>query len=332
VRARAADHYLRQALISRLKTRTGAAACAALAGIAGLGIWLAADAAPRGASEPARTARPAPAGGPPPGRPARRPAGRVLWSGDFSQGLSRYARVSVDPADSAEVVDDPILGARRKALKLTVLNSSADPAQPGSPKHRAQAESPTIIGLDADVYIGLSILIPKDFPRMHNPGDVGNGAVARQAALHSIYGKPYSGSSPQQIGITGSEPDQALRLLRNSTYDYDIPWQIQTERDTPQDLTGRWIDFVIHTKMSTSSSVGFREQWVNTGSGFVKQTFADGSTRLMMQTVDGSNGAGPNYSKLQLYYNDDAWPEATVYFADHRIGTTFDAVAPRSYR
>jgi hypothetical protein len=52
----------------------------------------------------------------------------------------------------------------------------------------------------------------------------------------------------------------------------------------------------------------------------------------MMQTVDGSNGAGPNYSKLQLYYNDDAWPEATVYFADHRIGTTFDAVAPRSYR
>jgi hypothetical protein len=104
-------------------------------------------------------------------------------------------------------------------------------------------------------------------------------------------------------------------------------------------VTGRWIDFVIHTKMSTSSSVGFREQWVDTGAGFVKQMFADGTTRLMMQTVDGSNGGGPNYSKLQLYFNDDAFvsPEnpsgtASVFFADHKIGTTFDAVAPRSYR
>jgi hypothetical protein len=51
-----------------------------------------------------------------------------------------------------------------------------------------------------------------------------------------------------------------------------------------------------------------------------------------MQTVDRSNNRGPNHSKLQLYYNHDAWPKATVYFADHRIGTSFDAVAPRSYR
>jgi hypothetical protein len=78
--------------------------------------------------------------------------------------------------------------------------------------------------------------------------------------------------------------------------------------------------------------VGFREQWVNTGAGFVKQTWADGTTRLQMKTVDRSNNRGPNHSKLQLYYNDDAWPKATVYFADHRIGTSFDAVAPRSYR
>jgi hypothetical protein len=104
-------------------------------------------------------------------------------------------------------------------------------------------------------------------------------------------------------------------------------------------MNGTLVDFVIHTRMSTDSSVGFREQWVNTGNGFVKQTFADGTTKLMMQTVDASNAGGPNYSKVQLYFNDNAFvsPDnptgtATVYFAGHRIGTRFDAVAPRSYR
>jgi hypothetical protein len=59
----------------------------------------------------------------------------------------------------------------------------------------------------------------------------------------------------------------------------------------------------------------------------------------MMKTVDGSNNGGPNYSKVQLYYNDNAFvtPDnpngtATVYYADHKIGTSFDVVAPRSYR
>jgi hypothetical protein len=67
-------------------------------------------------------------------------------------------------------------------------------------------------------------------------------------------------------------------------------------------MIGTLVDFVIHTRMSTDSSVGFREQWVNTGNGFVKQTFADGTTKLMMQTVDASNAGGPNYSKVQLYF------------------------------
>jgi hypothetical protein len=114
---------------------------------------------------------------------------------------------------------------------------------------------------------------------------------------------------------------------------------MQTERGTSAGRDGRWIDFVIHTKMSSNGSIGFREQWTNTGSGFVKSTFTNGTTKLMMKTVDGSNNGGPNYSKVQLYYNDNAFvsPDnpngtATVYYADHKIGTTFDVVEPRSYR
>ncbi len=272
--------------------------------------------------------------------PVTAPTGRLIWNGDFSTGnFSQYAKVQVASTDSATIMDDPILGSARKALKLTVHNYSQDPTSSTSPKHRAQAESPSVIGLSDDVYIGFSLLLPKTFPTIHNRGLVSPTTSSMQAALHSIYGAPFGGSSTQQLGITRSEPDQAIRLLRNSSYNYDNPWSMQAERGTSEDIAGRWIDFVIHTKMSSNGSIGFREQWVNTGSGFVKSTFANGTTKLMMRTVDSSNNSGPNYSKVQLYYNDNAFvtPDnpngtATVYYADHKIGTSFDVVAPRSYR
>ncbi len=267
------------------------------------------------------------------GAQSRQVAGVLLWNGDFSTGdLSQYPEVLVDAGDSAAVVADPILGPARKALRLTVRNTSRDPASPTSPKHRAHAASPRIIERGDEVYIGFSVLIPRSLPTRHEPGAVDpSGTRALQCALHSVYGAPHGGASPQQLGITRSEPDQAIRLLRNGTYRYDSPWQLQAERGTPADVTGRWIDFVIRTKLSRSPAIGFREQWVNTGSGFVKQRFANGRTRLRMRTVDASNHAGPNHSKVQLYYNHGAWPSATVYFAEHRIGTSFRVVAPRSY-
>jgi hypothetical protein len=193
--------------------------------------------------------------------------------------------------DTTTVVDDPILGSAREALRLTVSNTSSDPVSPGSPEHHAQAESPTIIGLEADVYAGLSILIPKDIPGCTTPRTSATAASrSRQRCFPSTAGpfglEPAADRHHRLRARSGAAPAAQLH------YGYDSPWQLQTERGTPADVTGRWIDFVIHTKMSTSSSVGFREQWVDTGAGFVKQMFADGTTRLMMQTVDGSNGGG----------------------------------------
>jgi hypothetical protein len=53
----------------------------------------------------------------------------VLWNGDFSSGdLSQYPEVNVAHSDTAAVVDDPVLGRARKALRLTVHNSSRDPS------------------------------------------------------------------------------------------------------------------------------------------------------------------------------------------------------------
>jgi len=269
-------------------------------------------------------------------RPGTEPRaqGVVLWNGDFSPGdLSQYPEVDVDAGDRATVVDDPILGPARKALRFTVHNTSRDPTSPTSPKHRAQAASPRMIRRGDEVYIGFSLLLPRSFPTVHGRGAVDpRGTKAWQCALHAIYGAPHAGSSPQGLGLTRSEPDQAIRLVRNGSYRYDSPWSLQTERGTPADVTGRWIDVVIRTKMSASPAIGFREQWVDTGSGYVKQRFANGRTRLRMRTVDASNGGGPNSSKLMLYFNHDAWPKATVYFAAHRIGTSFSAVAPRSHR
>jgi hypothetical protein len=71
-----------------------------------------------------------------------------------------------------------------------------------------------------------------------------------------------------------------------------------------------------------------REQWVDDGSGWRKSVFAGGGTTLRTATLSDANDGGPNYSKVSLYFRRGILQEGTLYFADHRIGTTFDAVAP----
>jgi hypothetical protein len=79
--------------------------------------------------------------------------------------------------------------------------------------------SPSIIGLTDDVYVGWSVLIPDDFPRTHKAGAVDtNGTLAEQCLLHSIYGRPYGGSSPQGVGLHRSGDAQEFYAMRNASY------------------------------------------------------------------------------------------------------------------
>jgi hypothetical protein len=293
--------------------------------------------APAPAPAPTPTPEPTPTPAPEPA-PAPVPSGRLIWNGDFSTGnLSQYTttggKVQYDTSvDEMRVVDDPVLGSPavggRKALKVTVHNSSKDPAQ-DSPKHRAQAESPKVIGLTDEVYVGYSLLLPDDFPTVHTAGPVTwGGANVQQASMWEVHGAPYGGSPPMGFRIRDSLAQQRFGFFQGNPVNAMRSSQLFSTINP----RGRWVDVVAHIKMGGSSSTGFYEQSMNWGEGWKPTVFDNGSTRLNMATaIPSVNGGGKNYSKVSLYYNDNAWPVATVYFAAHKIGTTFDVVSPRTY-
>ncbi len=113
---------------------------------------------------------------------------------------------------------------------------------------------------------------------------------------------------------------------------------MQAERGTEQDIAGRWIDVVVKVLMHAESTKGRVQMWVNTGSGYTAVPLGDRGPTWTGRTLSDAHDDGPNHSKLSVYVNDDAFNTptnprglATLYFAEHRIGTGFAAVAPRSY-
>jgi hypothetical protein len=239
-------------------------------------------------------------------------AGRVLWSGDAASGdLSQYPTVQQCTSNRTTVVPDP-LGLPRKAIKFTVLNGDVKPCTP-TKNPRAQVLSPKLLSPGRDYWIGFSILVPTSFPVTRTPGD-------NWVSVASIYGPPFKGPGPSTLYLNSSPGINAFYYRRNAEYKFDTPWQMPLVR-------GKWVDFALHIKLSDN---GYREQWVNTGSGWKRSLF-DGKPRLDTATFTSTNDGDNNFSKLSLYYRRGIMPQATLYFADHKIGTSFTAVAPDSY-
>ena len=239
------------------------------------------------------------------------PTGTLLFNADVAhRGLGAYAAV-IHP-ERISVVDDPVLGASRKVMKFTVYDSDTGPTD----NPRAQVETAKSWGEGADIYVGWSTLFPTGWPAQLAPGG------ATWITLEEVYGEPYAGASPVKLGMRSGTP--ALTIQRNTSYNWDIPW----EKGPIQD--NRWYDFVLHEKLSQDPSVGFVEMWMNTGAGYQRQSLL-GQDTLHMKTLDGANNGGLNYSALKLYRQKGMFDVLTVYQAEHKVGTTFDVVAPHSY-
>ena len=237
----------------------------------------------------------------------------------YADGLDEFSHRN-NP-QRIRVVNDPVLGAVRKVLRFRV--GRADAGLTENP--RAQLETPYDFEQGDDRYIGFSVNLPRDFPtQLPRGGWVTLGSMA--------YGPPYAGPGPialrvqNRVGGGGAE----LRWQRNDTYDFDIPWTGPRVADT----RGRWIDFVVRTKLHEDPEVGFVQLWMNTGSGWRAQSLA-GRRRLRMRTYDESNGRGHNNTRLSLYYRKDIPGPLTVFHGPARVASAargaFSAVAPRSY-
>jgi hypothetical protein len=286
--------------------------------------------------------------------------GRTIWDGDVGEGsLANYAERLYDPVkeilrvekDPAGVPWHPWTGhsGTRRVIRMTVANDSRDQAYP-SPKHRVQAASPRLIPIERNAsaaadpgkvrYIGWAVYIPRTFPLFHRPGSVGwllNGVdqKVQQNSIWSVYGPPFDGAGGLGARFAGSEPDQKLSVGAEGGGEL---WSMQAERGTEQDIAGRWIDVVVKVLMHAGSTKGRVQMWVNTGAGYTAVPLDGESTIWIGATLNDSHDDRPNYSKVSVYVNDNAFNTAanprglaTMYFAEHRIGTGFAAVAPRSY-
>jgi hypothetical protein len=240
--------------------------------------------------------------------------GTVLWNGDLAGGSLDQYTVQACAPDRTQVVRDP-LGRNRNALKFTVRDTDVKPCSP-TENPRAQALSPPILRDGGEYWVGWALLVPNDFPRSTVPGD-------NWINVGAVYGPPFDGSGPNALNINTTPGREKFYFRRNATGGYQEHWQIPLVR-------GRWVDFAIRLKMSHDASVGFREQWVNTGSGWAQSLF-EGRRRLHMETLDESNDDGANFSKIGLYYRRGLFDGASLYFAAHKVGTSFSSINPGSH-
>ena len=235
----------------------------------------------------------------------------LLFDADVGhRGLSAYAQVI--HGERISVVDDPVLGDRRQVLRFTVQDGDTGPtADP-----RAQVQTPEVFEEGDELWIGWSTLFPSGWPTRLPAGG------ASWLTLSELYGPPYAGAAPVKLGMRSGV--DALTWQRNGTHGWDIPWE------SGPLVENRWYDLVLHVRLSRDPGSGFVELYLNTGDGWEQQPLA-GRSRLPTATLDGSNDGGPGHHKLALYRQRGMFPVLTVYHAEHRVGRTFDAVAPQSH-
>ena len=237
--------------------------------------------------------------------------GDLLFDADVGHNdLSAYAEVI--HGERITVVDDPVLGAERKVMRFTVTDDDVGPTE----DPRAQVETPALFRDGDEVWVGWSTLFPDDWPSQLPSGG------SAWLTLSELYGPPFAGAAPVKIGMRSGAP--ALSWQRNSSYDWDVAWEHGPV------LRETWYDQVLRVKLSDDPAVGFVEFYLDTGSGWEQQSLG-GRDRLYMRTLDDANGGGANYHKLALYRQRGLFPTLTVYHAEHRMGGSFAAVAPRSH-
>jgi hypothetical protein len=198
-------------------------------------------------------------------------------------------------------VSDP-LGNEETVFKITVEDDDVSPVTP-TENPRAQALSPSLIEQGDEIWLSTKFMLPQNLP-----------SVPGWMSLISIYGPPFQGSSPWEIGVD----ENGIQWQRNGSYAYDVPWEMPL-------VKGRWVTVLLHERFAAE---GWVEMWVD---GQEVTFFTPGNynpdnhpptNHLEMATVDSSNNTGPNSAKIMQYREAGMFETATVYFGPLQIGKT----------
>lgn len=255
---------------------------------------------------------------------------------DAAWGTANYSNGDSGPFIHAthrnriSIARDPA-GLQRRVARFTVHDSDTEPTD----NPRAQLELPRFIDRGEEVWQGLSVYYPSDFPTEVRSS--GGGSFITHTSMAA---PPHAGTTAVSFGSYGGDYRFGARLQGSGTYS----WATEPRR-------GVWHDFVIRMKIG---SRGYLEMWHNYGRGLVKQKMSatgPGGTigrvsgdgyRWIGRTNEPSKQAPPLDSRLTLYYKKgiNGGKPVTVFYGPAKWRVTrpgetesalLDAVDPRSH-
>jgi hypothetical protein len=222
-----------------------------------------------------------------------------------------YSAMVIDPS-RISVVNDPVYGAKRKAMLMDVRTQD-NAGLTENP--RAQVQTPMSYVAGQTVYVGFSVRFTQSLWTYF-------------LTFSELYGAPYTGTSPFRLALQGSN------LVASAT---DHGKQLNLWQEPME--AGIWYDFVYSEVLSTDASAGKVQVWLRK-QGEKDYTPVLGPTSLA--TLTAANFKGPNYHKLACYYDkSNTYSDATkktkieevkMYLAAHKVGSSFDLVAPAALK
>jgi hypothetical protein len=252
------------------------------------------------APAPAPTEEPAPAPSPAPApAPAPTPSSDIIFQ---ANKLKDFWLVQSGPGAVSEVADPA--GSGQKVFKMVVEDDDAFPVTP-TENPRAEMLSPSTIEAGQEFWFSSKFFLPADFPASV-PGWMN--------VMQGPYGYPWNGPPPWHVEVNGSN----LRWTRNSTYGWDVPWQMPLARN-------QWVNVMVHERFGED---GWIEMWIDGrqitffGGGTYNPNHVAPAQRLSMKTMDRSNNQGTNSVYLQSYRKIGMFGSLTSYAGPLTIGKT----------
>jgi hypothetical protein len=260
----------------------------------------------------------------------------LAWSAKYDGSFEDWKRshgAAVIGARHAQLLDDPVLGSQRKAIKVVLPNSAKnDSDQPKRTTLRFQSSGPRTIVEGDEFCVGFAFYPPDDFPSVYprnDPTNPAGTAASGYLAIFQFYGPPYVHGSPLVLHAhrrTTADPVDEFNIRGNSLNPGDPADQLAIPY-----RRGRWTDVVFRIHASSSIERGWMETYVNQGeSTSVQPVSVNGMTRLPRVLL--RPDSQPHRTDMQIYRVVDRIPNVTLWHTGHRVARTVAAADPGSYR
>jgi hypothetical protein len=257
------------------------------------------------------------------------------WAADYSGSTAQWAasHSAVIGGAYATVHDDPILGAARRAVLVSVPDSAGgDPDQPTPTTVRFQTSSVQNIVEGDEFCVGFAYLPPDDFPSVYplddvtNPRDEATGYIA----IFQFYGPPYLDGAPF-----------ILHARRRTVDDPVDEFNVRGDELNPGDpgdflalpyRRGQWTDIVFRIRASSSIESGWVETYVNQGESTGVRPLATVNGLVRVPRVLLRPESGAFRTDMQIYRVRGRLQRVAMWHTGHRIAETVAEADPRSYR